>query len=643
MSGGPAVQISIESCAEKQVQEVGLDGSETYVQPLSMSQNLARLAQRIDFGQDSEEEPENGAVPRDSEWEQPQQEEEEGLVKFQPSLWPWDSVRNHLRGCLTEMCVLYDVLNIVKDKRYMHLDPVSQESLTPKQSQQSLLLVSKRKYLLGAAQILLKGAERLSKSVAENQENKRQRDFNSELLRLRQHWKLRKLGDKILGDLSYRSAGSLFPHHGTFEVIKNTDLDLDKKIPEDYCPLDVHIPSDLEGSAYLKVSIQKQSSDIGDLGTMNLFKRPVPKAKPGTPHWQTKLEAAQNVLLCKEIFAQLSREAVQIKSQIPHIVVKNQIISQPFPGLQLCISFCHSTNDKRSQKLSSDKMSPEDHLYVLEHNLHQLIREFHKQTLSNIVMPHPASAPFGHKRMRLAGPQAFDKNEINAMQQSEGLLEKIIKQAKHVFLRRRAARTIDNLASRIEDPQIQAHWSSINDVYESSVKVLITSQGYEQICKSIQLQLNIGVDQIRVVHRDGRVITLSHQEQELQDFLLSQMSQHQVLAVQQLAKVMGWHVLSFSNQVGLGPVESIGNASAITVASPNGDYAVSVRNGPENGSKVMVQFPRSQCKELPKSDVLQDNKWHYLRGPFKEIQWNKMEGRNFVYKMELLMAALTPC
>lgn len=48
-------------------------------------------------------------------------------------------------------------------------------------------------------------------------------------------------------------AGSLFRHHGTFEVIKNTDIDLDKKIPEDYCPLDVQIPSDLEGSAYIKV------------------------------------------------------------------------------------------------------------------------------------------------------------------------------------------------------------------------------------------------------------------------------------------------------------------------------------------------------------------------------------------------------
>lgn len=72
----------------------------------------------------------------------------------------------------------------------------------------------------------MKGAERLSKSVAENQENKRQRDFNSELLRLRQHWKLRKVGDKILGDLSYRSAGKqqgllFFLKHGMFIFYEN--------------------------------------------------------------------------------------------------------------------------------------------------------------------------------------------------------------------------------------------------------------------------------------------------------------------------------------------------------------------------------------------------------------------------------------
>ncbi|EHH56664.1 hypothetical protein EGM_06124 [Macaca fascicularis] len=567
MSGVRAVRISIESACEKQVHEVGLDGTETYLPPLSMSQNLARLAQRIDFsqGSGSEEEEAAGTEGDAQDWpgagSSADQDDEEGVVKFQPSLWPWDSVRNNLRSALTEMCVLYDVLSIVRDKKFMTLDPVSQDALPPKQNPQTLQLISKKKSLAGAAQILLKGAERLTKSVTENQENKLQRDFNSELLRLRQHWKLRKVGDKILGDLSYRSAGSLFPHHGTFEVIKNTDLDLDKKIPEDYCPLDVQIPSDLEGSAYIKVSIQKQAPDIGDLGTVNLFKRPLPKSKPGSPHWQTKLEAAQNVLLCKEIFAQLSREAVQIKSQIPHIVVKNQIISQPFPNLQLSISLCHSSNDKKSQKSTTEKQCPEDHLYVLEHNLHLLIRE----TLSSIMMPHPASAPFGHKRMRLSGPQAFDKNEINSLQSSEGLLEKIIKQAKHIFLRSRAAATIDSLASRIEDPQIQAHWSNINDVYESSVKVLITSQGYEQICNKGVLLL------YRQLH--GLLASRGPFTSFWVDWY--SMSQHQVHAVQQLAKVMGWQVLSFSNHVGLGPIESIGNASAITVASPSGDYAIS--------------------------------------------------------------------
>ncbi|XP_042594873.1 mediator of RNA polymerase II transcription subunit 17 isoform X2 [Cyprinus carpio] len=482
MSGGPAVRVSIESQCERQVQEVSLDGLETYVPPLSMSQNLAKLAQRIDFDQSSDSEQDGPERESREPWSKPEPEEDEGAVKFQPSLWPWDSVRNNLRGALTEMCVLHDVLSVLKEKKYMALDPVSQDPSVTK-TPQVFQLISKKKSLATAAQLLLKGAEKLNKSLAENQEQRRQRDFNSELLRLRSQWKLRKVGDKILGDLSYRSAGSLFPHHGTFEVIKNTDLDLDKKVPDDYCPLSVQIPSDLEGSAYIKVSIQKQSPDIGDLGTVSLFRRQ-PKAKPASQTWHVKLEAAQNVLLCKEIFAQLSREAVQIKSQIPHIVVKNQIISQPFPGLQLSISLCHSTGEKRSQRASPEKSKPDDHLYVLEHNLHQLIREFHKQTLSSVVMPHPASAPFGHKRLRLAGPMAYDKAEISSLQQSEGLLEKIIKQAKHIFLRSRTARTIDTLASRIEDPQIQAHWSNINDVYESSVKVLITSQGYEQICKS---------------------------------------------------------------------------------------------------------------------------------------------------------------
>lgn len=44
-------------------------------------------------------------------------------------------------------------------------------------------------------------------------------------------------------------------------------------------------------------------------------------------HWQQKLEAAQNVLFCKELFGRLACEAVQLKAAIPHLVVGNQIMA----------------------------------------------------------------------------------------------------------------------------------------------------------------------------------------------------------------------------------------------------------------------------------------------------------------------------
>lgn len=74
------MRVSIESSCEKQVQEVALDGTETYVPPLSMSQNLAKLAQRIDFSQGSDtEEEEVEGEPRDREWGKEPDEEEGNL------------------------------------------------------------------------------------------------------------------------------------------------------------------------------------------------------------------------------------------------------------------------------------------------------------------------------------------------------------------------------------------------------------------------------------------------------------------------------------------------------------------------------------------------------------------------------------
>lgn len=69
---------------------------------------------------------------------------------------------------------------------------------------------------------------------------------------------------------------------------------------------------------------------------INLLGSGPPASNPDM-HWQQKLEAAQNVLFCKELFNQLAKEAVQLQAPIPHMVVGNQIMATVLPGIQLII------------------------------------------------------------------------------------------------------------------------------------------------------------------------------------------------------------------------------------------------------------------------------------------------------------------
>lgn len=59
--------------------------------PLTLSENLAKIAQQIDFSKKDEEDStglENGEKT---------EEDTKDPANFQSSLWPWDSVRNKLR------------------------------------------------------------------------------------------------------------------------------------------------------------------------------------------------------------------------------------------------------------------------------------------------------------------------------------------------------------------------------------------------------------------------------------------------------------------------------------------------------------------------------------------------------------------
>ncbi|CAH0702586.1 unnamed protein product [Spodoptera exigua] len=637
-----SVNISIEAPIENQIQEITYDGQEIYQAPLSMSENLARLAQKIDF---SKTEDEFCNIKKEGESSSDSKSEDENKEPgYQSSLWPWDSVRNKLRNALTEVSVLADVLSIAKEKRYMVLDPVQPEQV---ESRPMVQVYGRKKALGAAAAVLLAGVERLRASETMRM-TRNMPDFHIDLLRLRQNWRLKKVSNTIVGDLSYRTAGSKFSQTGVFEVTKAPEEQIAQAmnaagpVPS---ALRVTVPPELQGVAFISVLCQKEQEDVVT-ATLSSAAINCPGTLPGDGaelHWQQKLEAAQNVLFCKELFARLAAEAVQLDASIPHMVVGNQIMATVLPGIQLLIGLCHN-NGQNTNNTNPEGVKPEsatgksDHDHVLEHSLHQLLRAVHHANTHH-PFPHPATGPLGpSKRRCLAGPMAADRYELLDMSKEQSLLEQIIQQAQHFFMRRRSEYVLDTIAKEVKDPLIVSHWNALNSPTQSCVKINIMAYGYDAVCRT-SLVVHVGEKTLKCICRDGKVRHLSYELQELRDLIYCQIYQHQMTAVQAVGRCMGWQLLASSSHLGSGPVEPLGNASSCLLASPNGDRMLAIRCEPSVGIQVYIaQSPR---KDFFTSELVQDKKWEHLGGAFKEIKLEKMEGKNFLNKMELLMACLS--
>jgi hypothetical protein len=151
----------------------------------------------------------------------------------------------------------------------------------------------------------LQGAEHLKNLQNETKGSRSPEDFHIELLRLRQNWRLKKVGSTILGDLSYRTAGSQFRQSGMFEVTKADDAAdagaggspgaAGGTAPaagptKPRSALKVTVPSELEGIAYIQVTIQRDNEQLVS-ATLGQFSG-VPQ-KGAELHWQNKLEAGQ--------------------------------------------------------------------------------------------------------------------------------------------------------------------------------------------------------------------------------------------------------------------------------------------------------------------------------------------------------------
>lgn len=660
------VPIRIEPIDEYKIQEITYDGQEKYIPPLSMSENLSQLIQKIDFSQPIDE--------LKDELEQGDDGPTAEAKNIQAgSSWPFDSMRSKLRLALTEICVLHDVLSIAKERKYMVFDTVNQKQV----DQRPIVGLLGKKMAFGdAARILIDGASTLRGSkvvdrsmggpgTMENwtpiKSTVDECNFYEELVEMRKNWRLKSIGNIIMGDLSYfRPVGHRFMMGSCFKVIRTT--------PETKNPLNqaitVEVPKDLEGRAHIQVSIIKNDDiSLVDLST-SAHGRSYEVQKGGT--WQEKLESAQNVLFCKELFSHLAQQTVQYQFTIPTTVTGNQIILALFPDIKLYITLVHKTPHTRCSKEMSEGMIKlqKEHKPVLEHSLHQMLRDYYANMFRKMQA---RDVP------KEVGPCAIDKQTLFEISRQESSLEKVVQQAQHLIMRQQTMEVIDSFAARFKDPMIISHWFCLNSPTTSIARVDIVSHNNEVLGRSHML-IYIGTRQLRVITRDCKNLVLGYEADELKHLLVWQSCLHQFIASDKLSKLLGWYTLILNYSVNVTRRDLTSTAFSLVICSSNCKHLISIKSGPQFGLVVSVAHFKettsvsgmlngfngfadgrnttADADENTIESILSPNlngnsnerqlsKLQDLVGNFREIEWNKMQGKDFLTKLELLMAALT--
>ena len=711
-SGNPSlpnfnVPIRIEPTDEYKIQEITYDGQEKSILPLSMSENLSQLIQRIDFNQPTEElkeELEKADVAGENEDGEPIRAPGPSILPG--SSWPFESMRTKLRTALSEICVLVDVLAIAKEKKYMVFDTVN-----PKQTvDQSpiVAMMAKKRALSTASTILLDGAaslraspssggpaidlmlgiggESLSQSSNSQATSTSEPNFYDEIREMRQHWRLKRQGNVIVGDLSdFRPIGHRFVGSSVFRVIKTNPS---TRGPKNQA-LAVRVAPELEGRAYIQVSIIKSDEvSLCDLST-SASGRCYEAPKEGS--WQEKLETAQNVLFCHELFSHLANQAVQYQFVIPATVTGNQIILALFPDVKLYITLVHMSPNTKATREPTEAMKQlsREHKQVFEHSLHQMFRDFYANMLRRMQ---------GCDVPREAGPNAMDKQSLFELSRQESSLDRIVQQAQHLIMRQQTMEVIDSFAFNIKDPLIISHWFCLNSPTTSIVRVDIVSHNNEILGRS-HILIYIGTRQLRVITRDCKNLMLSYEPDELRHLLVWQSCIHQFIASDKLTKLLGWYTMILNYNVNVTRYDLSSIAFSLVICSSNCSHSISIKSGPQFGLTVEVAKFKESPNSSPVNGVLASSgfstgptgtvgssatggaslltngcatnlgerepyensvesilnsalpngpnsegklsKLQDLIDGYREVDWEMMQGRDFLTKLELLMAAFT--
>eukprot|EP00118_Oscarella_pearsei_P004037 m.16772 g.16772 ORF g.16772 m.16772 type:complete len:624 (+) comp27134_c0_seq1:623-2494(+) len=565
-----AVNISVEPFTDTKISEIHPMGGETCVEQESLSEKLTRLAQQIDFGVDvsllkSSVDEKATAIEKATDG-CPEGEEAESKL-------PWEGVLGKLRQAFTELSVLSDVLNIIKQNRphpgssYLAFETVVQEQPRPSPGYQ---LIAKKRALTEAAHVLLDGARAMMHGLESEKGSSSSSMFHSELMSMRTKWRVRRVGANISGDISYQSVGSDFSQSGHFDVQRNCDSG------DSGVSLKVNLPLSLRtcGKIFVFLTQAERLADVPDLSQAcdGLLAGTVPDSIPVLP-WQRELESAQEYLYAKELFLQICREAGHSPLPVESTISGNALHVQLFPGYWLTVLF--HTRDMVDKSQSECCVLPlgVERMIDLELSFHQSLNRIHADR-SGEDIPRPTTLSLLQvKKYRQAGYQLISKAELEAPDERNGAFENVIREAQHSHVKHLTLATLEDISRAVSDPNVSFDSSSISSSNQSVIRVRIQST-FNHHHLGVHIQVSVGNFSVHVVSSNGNVgeFLYSDAQRRLKAFIFHEIALYNYAVAAAEVSNAGWQVLKESKHSSVEGHSTV--CPSILAANKDGSWAV---------------------------------------------------------------------
>ena len=599
------VKVSIEKLLEREIDEISHNGEEKYIKPLSLSEELTYLAGKIDFYEGFDKA--GDGEPKESNDNKNEESAKDSCKES--NQWHWESVHSKLRIALSEVSVMLDVLHSLNRKKYLVLDPIQQNAEPNKQTVQTL---EKRKYLARAGNIIAKGAislQRKSSSSPLPQSETKGNEYYMQLMRLRQYWNVKKVGNVISGNLSYKSAGSKFWHPGLFEVQPEHDGS-DKKIA-------VNISADLKEKSFISVELHDNESNTkwknSDL------KKHFSTKLTGNLNWNLTLREAQCHLFNKEIFALIGNNAFQgnfIGISISNKVLSCRILDEATVTVKHVIGNMEQPADDNIiiRKYTND-------LLIL---LSNLLLKYHSQN-SQWSNPAPSTS---NNYQKLNRSSSIHNLTVQKQFHQSMILEEFLREAEFKTLLNRVIFYLEDKTKRYNDTFLFFHINNPIFSLKASITIILHTKFNDQV-KIMSLSLFVSLDEMVILTENLQKFTVPPVIKNLDEIISFLICRHLLYMVSEIGSYNNWREMSIvDNFIDL---------------NQNEHLCLSLFNV-QNKQKVLFKVKNVCELEVSISDKESRKLWKFLDQEFndlaynlKNINWLNVPGESFIKKCIYLL------